>query len=246
MRNDKFFNSQNCIKSNLETELATDYSYLDAIRAFAHLSNASIYVIDYEKQGFEYVCDNPLFLCGNTSSDVKNMGYEFYSSYVPQEDLEMLLEINQIGFNFFEQQPIQKRKDFTISYDFHLLYPGGKRILIKHKLTPFVLTQSGKLWKAICLVEVSSAKQAGNIRITNHTNGKSLYYDRTAKYWREEVNFALSCKEKQMIELSIRGYSIKEIAEQMHVSNETVKFYRRNIFNKLQVKSISEAIFKIK
>ncbi len=38
--------------------------YLQAVKAFARLTYASIYIINYETMTFEYVSENPLFLCG--------------------------------------------------------------------------------------------------------------------------------------------------------------------------------------
>ncbi len=34
----------------------------------------SIYVIDFNKKGFLYVSDNPLFLCGMSAEQVREMG----------------------------------------------------------------------------------------------------------------------------------------------------------------------------
>lgn len=43
----------------------------------------SVYLIDYYKKGFLYVSENPLFLCGHTAKEMKEMGYAFYSEHVP-------------------------------------------------------------------------------------------------------------------------------------------------------------------
>ena len=40
----------------------------------------SVYLIDYYKKGFLYVSENPLFLCGHTAKEMKEMGYAFYGS----------------------------------------------------------------------------------------------------------------------------------------------------------------------
>ena len=42
-------------------------------------------------------------------------------------------------------------------------------------------------------------------------------------------------EEKQILTLSAQGYTMKEIAEKMLRSFDTVKFYRRQIFEKLDV-----------
>ncbi|MBB5638486.1 hypothetical protein HDE68_004415 [Pedobacter cryoconitis] len=87
---------------------------------------------------FEYVSENPLFLCGHSSEEVLNMGYEFYFKNVPEKDLELLNLINEAGFDFFEKLSLNERKLYTITYDFHLVNQDKKHILVNHRLTPAV------------------------------------------------------------------------------------------------------------
>ena len=49
--------------------------------------------------------DNPLFLCGHTADEVLRMGYAFYLSHVPEEELPMLTELNRAGFRAFDDLP---------------------------------------------------------------------------------------------------------------------------------------------
>ncbi len=135
-----FFNSKNTVNELTKNVIDQTSNYIEAIKAFSRTTYSSLYVIDYEKKGFDYVSDNPLFLCGHTPKEVKEMGYEFYFKYVPQEDLELLLKINTIGFDLYETKPLEERKDYTISYDFLLKTKEGKSILINQKLTPIFLT----------------------------------------------------------------------------------------------------------
>ena len=62
--------------------------YLEVVKAFARLSYESVYVIDYSRMAFEYVSDNPLFLCGYTAQEVLEMGYDYYFRNVPPADLQ--------------------------------------------------------------------------------------------------------------------------------------------------------------
>ena len=61
-------------------------NYLDAVRAFARLTYESVYIINYETMTFEYVSENPLFLCGYTSDEVMALGYEFYFKNVTEDE----------------------------------------------------------------------------------------------------------------------------------------------------------------
>jgi DNA-binding CsgD family transcriptional regulator len=237
-----FFSYQNSVNQISEVDAAQLSNYIDAIVAFTRTTNNSIYVIDYEKKGFEYVSDNPLFLCGHSAQAVREMGYEFYYKHVPAEDLELLLRINSAGFDFFEQIPILDRKEYTISYDFLLNTSEGKPFLINQKLTPLFLTEKGKIWKALCIVSLSANQASGNIIIHRHGSNEKYKYDLEGNFWSTMDKIELSRREKEILQYSIRGYSINEIAEKAYISPDTVKFHRRKLFAKLDVANISEAI----
>jgi len=55
----------------------------------------------------------------------------------------------------------------------------------------------------------------------------------------------LTPKEKEILKALARGLRYKEIADEMHVSIETVRSHARNIYEKLQVQSRTEALNKV-
>lgn len=239
---DDFFSLLNKVDNVSEEDQKQAVNYLESIDAFARTTYKSLYVIDYEKQGFDYVSDNPLFLCGNTAKEVKKMGYAFYFKHVVESDLELLLKINTLGFEYYERVPVQERKDYTISYDFHLINKIGEKTLINHKMTPLFMTSEGKLWKAIAIVSLSSESESGNIKVTNRKNNKVVTYDLKGDFWKETELVKLTSREKEILKHSTRGLTINEIAEAIFVSPDTIKFHRKKLFEKLGVTNISEAI----
>lgn len=239
---DDFFFERNTIHSLENVEQRQVDDYLEAVKAIARTTYTSIYVIDYQKQGFDYVSDNPLFLCGQTAEEVIKMGYAFYLKYVPEEDFELLLTINKAGFEFYDKIPVDERKLHTISYDFQIKNQENKVILINQKLTPLILTQEGKIWKAICVVSLSSEKKSGNVRIYKKGSNEQFEYDFLNEVWRTLRKIELSDREKEILQLSSRGFTINDIAGNLCLSADTVKFHRKNLFEKLEVNNISEAI----
>lgn len=237
-----FFSFRNIVNNISSDEHKQTSNYLEPIEAFARTTYNSIYVIDYQQKGFEYVSENPLFLCGHTAEEVKEMGYAFYFKYVTQPDLDLLLKINTIGFEFYNNIPVEERKFYTISYDFHLKNKEGKIILINQKLTPLFLTQEGKIWKAICIISLSNQYESGNIKIYKKGDNKIFKYDLEGDFWKATEKIVLTSREKEVLRFSTRGYTINEIAETIFVSPDTVKFHRRKLFEKLEVVNISEAI----
>jgi DNA-binding CsgD family transcriptional regulator len=237
-----FFSFKNTVTSVSGKTQKQTANYLETIKAFARTTYQSVYIIDYQKKGFEYVSDNPLFLCGHTAQEVQNMGYEFYFKCVIEKDLDLLLKINTIGFDFYETIPKKDRKDYSITYDFHLKNQEGKTILINQKLTPLFLNEDGKIWKAICIVSLSNEHNSGNIKIYKKGSNTILEYDLQKDVWVKKERVVLNDREKEIIQLSARWLPIDEIAENLYLSKDTVKFHRRKLFEKLQVTNIAEAI----
>lgn len=214
---------------------------IETIKAFVRTTYQYVYIIDYHKRNFLYVSNNIEKLCGADAQKIKNLGYRLYIDNVPLEDLKMLLEINNCGFKLFETFPIEERTKCTISYDFHI-NKDNRRRLINHKLTPLVLTESGKLWLALCTISLASGTKSGNVIMKEA--GAPVFYEycfRSHK-WLEKEEILLTETERKILSLSAQGYTMNDIADIICKSIDTVKAYKRSMFQKMKVKNIVEAL----
>ena len=238
---DDFFMYENRVEGITDADYQRAQPYVEAAQAFAQTTYQSIYIIDYYRKNFLYVSDNPLFLCGHTAEEVRQMGYGFYLNYVPEEEVPMLLELNRSGFQAFYDQPKENRRKCMMSYDFHI-ENDNRKPLINHKITPLVMTNEGRVWLALCTISLSSHKDAGHIQM--RMLGESYYweYSLAVHRWERCELITLKPEEKQVLALAARGNSIHDISEQMFRSVDTIKLYRRNLFEKLNVASITEAV----
>lgn len=237
-----FFSNKNTITDISDKDISQTENYLEVVKTFAKLTYQSVYIINYQQRNFEYVSDNPLFLCGLTSDEVKELGYDFYFKNVGEQDLNLLLKINQIGFDFFDDLPVSERKDYTISYDFHIINEKKNSILINHKLTPLFLNEEGKIWKAMCIVSLSPNHSSGNIIISNINSDIFSEFNLETDSWEKRQKVKLSERETEILSLYARGLTINEIAEKIFISPDTVKFHRRKLFEKMGVDNITEAL----
>jgi len=234
--------TKNKVEKISDDDYLQQQNYLEVVKAFARLTYESVYVIDYEKMAFEYVSENPLFLCGYPAEEVLKLGYGFYFKNVPEKDLVLLNLINEAGFDFFAKVPGEEKKQYSISYDFHLLNQEGKPMLINHKLTPLFLTSEGKMWKAICIVSISHHQQAGNISIYKQGTEDFWELDIQSKIWHRSEKPKLSKREIEVLRLHAQGLTINQIADRIFVAPDTVKYYRRRIFERLEVSNMVEAL----
>jgi len=237
-----FFSNKNTITEISDKDISQTENYLEVVKTFAKLTYQSVYIIDYQKRNFEYVSDNPIFLCGLTSEEVRELGYDFYFKNVGEKDLNLLLKINQIGFDFFDNLPVEDRKDYTISYDFHIINEKKNSILINHKLTPLFLNEEGKIWKAMCIVSLSPNHSSGNIIISSIKSEILSEFNLEDNVWENKKKAKLSDRETEILTLHARGLTINEIAEKIFLSPDTVKFHRRKLFEKMGVENITEAL----
>ena len=238
---DDFFIPTNAIENIPEEEYEKITPLVSTLDSLTRVLYQSIYVIDYYKKNFLYVSDNPLFLCGLQPHEVKKKGYSFYFEYVPEEEVRMLLEINHAGFDLFQKTPVDNRIQLSISYDFHIC-DAKQKILINHKLTPILLATNGNIWLAACVVSLSSQKEAGNIeaRIAGQLDYWSYSMER--RQWERKNNVTLSQRDKNILSLSARGFTMDEIAEKLLFSVSTIKSDKQKLFEKLGVTNISEAL----
>ncbi len=221
------------------------YSHIEmlkrAIDAMANATYQSIYVIDYFKRKFLHVASNPLFLGGHTAQKMKEMGYQFYIEHVPEAEQAMLLEINTEGFKKFNSIPLDERKGYFISYDFHIV-DGENRFLINHKMTPFALADDGRLWLSMCVVSLSSHSEPGHIELRK--KGASTYWEYSLDHhrWITKETVKLRPQEKQVLILSAQGLTVAQIADKMNRSVDTIKTYKRVMFERMGTRSITEAL----
>ncbi|MDE7438076.1 MAG: helix-turn-helix transcriptional regulator [Muribaculaceae bacterium] len=236
-----FFIPDNEVKLPDELDYSRTEDFIRVAEAFARSTYQSVYIIDYFKQNFLYVSPNPMFLCGLSPEQVKELGYRFYLEYVPEDEQSLLLDINRAGFAFHNTIPVEERGDWFIQYDFHILNDDHP-ILINHKLTSLALTSDGRVWLALCVVSASNHTTPGHIEM--HRVGSPDYFEfnRLTHRWDKRTIPTLTEGEKSVITLSIQGFTMSEIGDKMCLSAETIKKYRKQIFEKLGVRNISEAI----
>lgn len=236
-----FFSLQNSVENITDSDYEKVGLIIEAAKAFERSTYQCVYIIDYFKQGFLYVSNNIARLCGGEAEKIKDFGYRFYIDYVPEKDLKMLLEINNSGFKLFNSIPIVERKNYTISYDFHIKR-GKRKRLVNHKLTPLILTKDGRIWLAICTISLAATNTPGNVIMKKPGAGSFYEYCLYTHKWEEKKEIVLSDTEREVLSLSTQGYTMNDIADNIFKSVDTVKACKRSIFQKMDVKNIAEAL----
>ena len=95
----------------------------------------------------------------------------------------------------------------------------------------------------MCSFSLSSRKEPWNPTLRHFQHLDYYYYSLKKRRWYYKEGQDLTDIEKEILILSSQGYIMKEIAEKLGKSESAVKFYKRQLFDKMGAKNITEAVF---
>ena len=104
----------------------------------------------------------------------------------------------------------------------------------------YLIDSNKHITLGICMLTYSTRKQIGNALVK--LSGVDYHFELRNDKWVQTNNSHLTNMEKVIIGQSANGKSIANIAEYLSVSITTIKTHRTNIFKKLGVSNITEAI----
>ncbi len=120
-----------------------------------------------------------------------------------------------------------KRNQQLISLKYHITNSSGKRFFLKHEAEVFCI--EGERLVLNYYYDISE-KEAIAKSIQMNTNFKFVKND------------PISSREKEVLKLIADGYSSKEIAAHLFISNHTAISHRKHLIKKFQVKNTAQLI----
>lgn len=114
---------------------------------------------------------------------------------------------------------------------FNALSAGASGYLIKHELP------LNKLTNVICDAVTGCAPMTRSVarRVVGYFGAPKRTND-------QNKNEAVSQREQEILFLLGKGYSTKEVSNMLSISYQTVRTHQKNIYRKLRVNSVTEAI----
>lgn len=230
-------------KVNAPTNTDSQYfSCLDILNGISRLTYRNVSVLDLSLNQFLYISENCYSVAGISPDDIISKGDGFLTEYVPQANLSYIQTARQAA-RYFYSRPEVNPSDYVLTFDFHIENAKTSfTSLIHHQFTPIQVAPDKSVRLLLCLTSMSPYPKMGTIEMA-HKNNKELWtYDRQEMKWLLQPNVELKDIEKEVIRLSAQGFTISSIAKKLNKSFDTIKFYRKSIFKKLDVESITEAI----
>lgn len=210
-------------------------SYIQILDGIRRLSQECIYLVDFYKGKVLYQSDIPIMLCG-LENNIYSADENYRSQFVSEEEDMIIAEILKSWFSFLMKKDIEERKSYYLNYHYHL-----NNQLICLNMTPVFLSKDGKPWLMLCNVKLSTNSKFDYATIYKFNSSCCWSYSLSGK-WIEGKQILLKEIEKQIIILSLRGKREEEIGEIIFRSKDGVKSIKRQLFRKLRVRNITEAV----
>lgn len=226
----------------LSQDLKRQYGqYIKMAEVVPCTSNGLVYVISLRHKRVLYISQCQLLVPVVDTAQVYACGLDYIYTLMEESEAEHLHTAFHSILADYKQMPEAGRFNYHI-YINHLLQKGKKRYMLFNKLSvlshsmdgqPDVLWGVAKVGKASYLLSIMAGapgtEHFRNYSFTNNAEAGVVFVE-------------LTDGERTMLSLAQCGYSVAEIAQAMNRTEDTVKFYRRQIFHKFGVDTISEAV----
>lgn len=123
---------------------------------------------------------------------------------------------------------ITNSEAFTINIDFFLPRRHKTLLLIQHTATPLPQNSAHAIQSIAC-----------NSSIEEIIEQLQTLFNRDTHTTQTEPNKGISMREIEVLQLVVKGFINKEIAEKLSISLNTVLSHRKNITGKLGIKTVS-------
>lgn len=163
----------------------------------------------------------------------------FYRGLHP-DDLPAVYHAERETYRMVGRLPAEARADYFLVTPVRMRKrKGGYRLLLR-RIMEYKAGRKGDPWLLLIAVDVldENAKQCGGPPILCNKSLKAMYQLEPGKAC-QTLKFELSKRELEVVELAGRGYTSKEIAEELFLSVDTIGTHRKNILRKTKTSNIS-------
>lgn len=200
------------------------------------------YITDYFQNKILFMSESFCRFCGYSKEDMAELGEGFYRKVFSADELPVHIRIAGAFMDFFYSLEGEDRYNNAATYNFTFIRKDGRKIGAVRRVTPLKLTDDGRLWLSISSINYSSANEIGGVFFSLPKKNKTYAYSLETGKWTEQDPVILSEKEKATAIEIYRGTLDKHIADSLCVSKDTISYYKKQIMQKTNTKTMREAL----
>lgn len=230
------------IKMTIEERIR--YLIEDAI-SINRLTRMSCFILDFTNQRLLWKSDKLLFIDGVTEK--LRTSINPYWEYTSDNTYSQLSTISMELCRVVENRFTDKVAKLTCVVDYPVLCDGQEMYISQETLLMLlpdiqanVMTENLRII-SFCTVNISVTKSLSGL-IVMSDGGIYKYDKRKGRFAELPANIRLSDREKSILSKTEEGYSPKEIAAKLCISDSTLKTHKSHIFHKLHTHNIEETL----
>lgn len=227
---------------NISEEKAREAATLiRTISLLLQVTEKPIYLVDLKEDKIIYTSAGLNLVCGINQEEVLTMSHDFFTKYVPEHELEQIDRFRDDAYKSLLDRAKTTKCWYKANFNFHLCIANKKRLFLC-TIVPLLFSDDGLPWLTMCVLSQSYSKSTRYASMRWQGERISHLYDMKTHIWEEKEEIKLTDTEKDVLHLSAQGYTAKEIADNICKSLESVKLYKHQLFKKLHVSNMPNAL----
>lgn len=215
---------------------------IDIVNSFSMFTNSSLIIYDYTINSPVYVNLSPAV---NFKISNRNQQEREFLNHVEKQGLSFIKKVCETKNQFLSHIKDNERSNWVISGTID--NPNNciiKDLVISFSGSTIAFTPEGNIRYELFKTFISS-KNNTELTIFNSKTGERLKKNSLSGKWINMPILKFSDIEKQVLSLSIAGFSSKQIAEKIFLSEIAIKKVKSKIMHTMNSSTMTEAIFKL-
>ncbi|WP_372756905.1 response regulator transcription factor [Mariniflexile sp.] len=194
------------------------------INAINCLDNLQVLIYWLEEKKVIYINKALSKIVGAHVDKFKEEGWSYWYSLIKGDELELVKSgINNLLYEPYFQEP------FVMKY--RILNESGENICLRHEM--LLHSIENQMLSIHYFFDVTSKEKMNQyLHIANNNNVTC----------EENIVALISPREKEVLKLVADGFSSKQIAQKLFISNHTAISHRKNLIEKFNVKNTAQLI----
>lgn len=225
------------IQKEQNNEIVLLVNNLDAI---SRVTKQNLFVIDFINNKMIYCSKNLEFINEASQKDFKREEINPYWSLIIEEDYGFLLDVREALMKLSDALTEEQRLKHSIVTDYRISL-NNKPYMVMQKSTVIKFRPDGKIWLVLfCIAPSFHSTKPSSLCLGE--DFCYMYNDQTKSFLQITKAKVLTEIEKNILHRMSKGCTSEQIAEDLNLSENTIKTHRRRMFRKLRVNSLAEAL----
>lgn len=212
-------------------------------------SNGIFYIFDFTQQKFSQISDSIQQLIGYEPEELLSGGIEKAISLIHKDDFKIFNEkIFPYNLRFLQNLTESECSNYIFSHNYRIKNKTGDWVhFYQRNYYTCNVTTGLPILSFGMVIDISDFKTDSKIihRIDRVALDSSLPYKPIVFhcFYPDSKDCILSSQERKVLNFISEGLNSKEIAELLHLSENTIINHRRNMQTKTNTKNVAELIF---